>query len=291
MVVVVVLGILAGIAVQRMGDVRRRTEEATEQANIRILLGAANLARARNYGEYMFMYRNPNIGAPSYSLIGDYNSSLRWQRPCDGPPVTQLLNAFGNHAASPPNNYVSGYYTFAKELELGNYGSHGHWNVFTAQGATFGYYWRQNQDYNLKNYLESFPVGYAVEIVYAAHLPNDSSIIPHPDGNSNLYRFGYHERRGETENNPYDVDAIYIYKFIGEKASSEDWVNFGTEFLPGGVLRGSPAAGPQGNDGNYYPYHQTYFHNTLHEGIYDKGQGEYGELSPADWKLIFPIGD
>ncbi len=64
MVVVVVLGILAGIAVQRMGDVRDRAEKAAREANTRLLLGSANLALTRNYGDFMYLRTPPSSLPP-----------------------------------------------------------------------------------------------------------------------------------------------------------------------------------------------------------------------------------
>lgn len=135
MVVVVVLGILAGIAVQRMGDVRDRSEKAAEEANIRLLLGAANLARARNYGDYMFCHE-PD---------GDKrNGTIRWQRPCEGPAVTQWM---ASHA-----RYASGYETFTDYDRDGT-------NRYTTLPLTPNQFWNPTQKWNLTDFLESFPIG------------------------------------------------------------------------------------------------------------------------------------
>lgn len=258
MVVVVVLGILSGIAVQRMGDVRRRTEEAAEEANLRLLLGAANLALTRNYGDYMYYHMNPPVHFGTYWRK---NSTLRWQRPCEKTPVTQFLTqGHGTHLTL--YRYHTGY----------NYTEGNFPDNFTSGTYT----WNDNQFWNLTDYFESFPIGYAVEIVFAARDEHTGEISP---TNATPYKFGYHEDRDTPSNgtftNPYDKDQILIYKFVGDKHDQNDsfWNNW-NDLEPGGVLgpygTGSP---PEGYSIGYdYPYVDD-----------DKTPLDY-----RHWRLIFP---
>lgn len=125
MVVVVVLGILAGIAVQRMGDVRDRAEQAAQDANARLLLGSANLAKVQNYaGE-----REPVV--------------IRWRR---------------DNAESQAENWrQTSSATFSQFTSPGQIPGGGNWDYV--------------------DYLEAFPVGYAVDIVFGTsgqlHVDND----------------------------------------------------------------------------------------------------------------------
>lgn len=284
MVVVVVLGILAGIAVQRMGDVRDRAEEAALAANTRLLLGAANLAIARNYGDYMYSWYNTLANDPD-NLMGEHNSTIRWVRPCDGgPAVTQIMGSLSRatawgHGAWEQNNYISGYSTFADVVPNAD-GGHAAWNV----QQNFYYNWRQGQEWNLNDYLESFPVGFAVEIVFAAR-DADGNIrdINYGDGidrgNAVPYRRGYHKDRNSIENNPYDKDIIYIYKFTGDKLDDSAWGNFNTPLLPTGI-----GGSFGGHDGHHYPYH---FGIGGVSGV--NLSPEDGE--PSHWKLVFPKED
>lgn len=286
MVVVVVLGILAGIAVQRMGDVRNRTEQAAERANIRLLLGAANLARSRNYGSYMYNFTGFPPGHANYPSQhdGDYNSTIRWQRPCDKPPVTQFL---GSLLYYPCNNYLSGYYTFSGDVEFPGNPDPNFVNQrwYGGDGEGIGYSWRPGQEYNLTDYFESFPKGYAVEIVYAARDADGGSILfPGNFAGQHAipYVRGYHQDRMSSSNNPYDEDAIYIYKFVGEVHDPNDsyWINFNS-LLPGGPTTGlnygiiSCVSNRDGTDGSNYPYHNRFNHAT----DYDVSD---------DWILIYP---
>lgn len=253
MVVVVVLGILAGIAVQRMGDVRDRAETAAREANTRLLLGAANLAKTRNYGDYMFYY-NASLGFPN----PDRNGIIRWMRPCQHPPVTQLLTQ-----GESEGQYYTGYTTIEK-LEEHHGGEH--------------CYWVSSQEWNLEDYLESFPVGYAVEIIFAARDENND-VVPL---NWQAYMFGFHEDSDPTQSSPggsntfYDEDRIAIYRFIGDALEDADWNN--TSIVPaayGGHLEPGGTGNPRVHSvGGHYPY--MYGTDGSHM------------LTSEDWEQVFP---
>lgn len=259
MVVVVVLGILAGIAVQRMGDVRDRAETAAREANVRLLLGAANLALARNYEDYMYI-RGIATAEPQ-----ERNVTIRWQRPCEGPPVTQLLGQSPYIATGTPTaniwNYMSGYNLFAEGLA----------DVWLESptdptGIGIPYYWNPSSNYNLEDYFESFPVGYAVELVFAARTL-DGDIWP--GGNTMLTLYGYHRDRNSpttgTFTNPYDIDQILIYKFVGTATTEEkNW----------DPLNPCGSTGSEGTYGNTYPYHQW---------------ANSDPVTSDDWREVFPV--
>lgn len=225
MVVVVVLGILAGIAVQRMGDVRERAENAAREANVRLLLGAANLAITRNYGDHMYIRMN-HATYPD----GKLNATIRWQRPCHQEAVTQMMT---------------------QGVSIGHY-VHGYESILDFD--TNGWNWNTSQEWNLTDYLESFPVGYAVEIVFAARDwdPLNQNTDPILGGNRMPYRAGYHIQRDYQvypNNNPYDKDQIVIYKIAVDVDTEE------------------------------YPYDVA---------SYGGGWGSVGHFDPSDWKEVFP---
>lgn len=229
MVVVVVLGILAGIAVQRMSDVRDRAEEAAKEANIRLLVGTANLAITRNYEDYMYYY----IGTGgTYPLPHQRDGVIRWVRPCEQSPVTQFITQAGSLYIG--YDYID---PFAHPL--------GHWD------------WTPGQEWNLMDYLESFPVGYAVEIIFAAR---DEHGDIHEDPNM----ASAHGFSGEQVD--YDKDHIMIYKFKGDVDDSNYWDDW-NPLSPSG-----PEPNYQNIDGHTiigfeYPY--------------------YG-LSHEDWDQVYP---
>lgn len=260
MVVVVVLGILAGIAVQRMGDVRDRSERAAEEANLRLLLGAANLARARNYGDYMYLRGNPEGSEHPYQ---ERNATIRWQRPCEGPAVVQWLGQHHYRA-----NYRTGYNTFA-----------GFWVPPGGIPSPSGYAWNTSQVWNLTDYFEAFPVGYAVEIVFAARDVYDGEVT-HGD-NSVPDIHGYHPDKSTWVNEslvlgnlgepslPYDDDHIFIYKLVNHDKVVED-----AEWDP---------LGNHSHMMDNYPY--------FIDGDSYEDNWEDPVLFPSDWELIFPKDD
>lgn len=238
MVVVVVLGILAGIAVQRMGDVRDRTEEATQEANIRLLLGAANLAKAQNFGTYMF----------SRDGGGYVQGVIRWQRPCQQAPVTQVISQVSHGYP------ITGYSNIEM---LDDSGGQGAWNVWIWNG----------QDWDVNSFLESFPIGYAVEIIYTnrgrppwAHL------------------FGAWESGYSTDPDDYREEKIIIYKYLGDviddpttamPAQSADYWSTWDPYNPSG--------NSTFDVGNAYPYH----HAT------EQRQYE-ADVGKENWLMVFP---
>lgn len=236
MVVVVVLGVLAGIAVQRMGDVRDRAEEAALEANIRLLLGAANLAKTRNYGDYM------------YYSTGNYarNGTIRWLRPCEGPAVTQFISQGGGIT---DYSYATGYTTITDFAWAG----HAHWT--------------QGQEWSLTDYLESFPIGYAVEIIFAARDDDDPSRIIE-GGNYGPEIEGYHESWGANPS-PYDQDQIIIYQFVGDTVENHTW----NPLEPGGT----------GWHNSHRGYNYPYFYLSSNDI-----NTSTANIDRNDWKRVFP---
>ncbi len=136
MVVVVVLGVLAGIAVQRMGDVRARAELAAERSNARLILGAANLAKVNNY----------------VSAGSNFNYVIRWARPIED-------NGAVNHWYGPSDGGY-GWHPNSNYEETSNFNEGG-----TASPPS--------GDWDLDDYFEAFPVGYGVEIIFGTDAPTE----------------------------------------------------------------------------------------------------------------------
>lgn len=224
MVVVVVLGILAGIAVQRMGDVRNRAEEAAFEANVRLILGAANLAKTRNYGVNMMTYPTGDVRNGSF---------VRWQRPCQQPPVTQW-------ASEVTGNVFSGW------EHIRNMGWHSETNPPIWTG----------QDWNVDTFFESFPIGYAVEIIFEEDYGSTHD--------------------GYAANEEYLIEQIIVFQFEGDVVPSDDpaW----TSWNPVGVEKDGNG---NGYHGQTYPYHFTYATSP--------GPSEsYKSFDPNAWRQVFP---
>lgn len=238
MVVVVVLGILAGIAVQRMGDVRDRAEIAAREANTRLLLGAANLAKTRNYGDYM--YGNATIRR---------NGVIRWMRPCEKPAVSEFFSQ-GSGGTTYGSQYI--YYT-------------GYGNIESFPHASL--WWTSGQEWNLNDYLESFPIGYAVEIVFAARTP-EGDINENENNGINVHGFNAGAYATPSDYSAYNVDQILIYRFNGNiEDNPSDWEDFDYyDTLPQGLTHTS---------GNNYPYHYAPTHAN-----YDHFRQSWEQLFP-----------
>lgn len=224
MVVVVVLGILAGIAVQRMGDVRERAERAADEANARLLLGAANLAFARNYADADLTTHGGRV--------------IRWQRPCQQPAVVQAINQ------------ISGW------MMTG-------WTNIQGHGQHTGGEW------DFHDYFESFPVGYAVEIITTPIPPEPgdthdhilgglSDVTPqvqtHGNGYSWRYAFDVTDDSGHVHEEgllAYKTHNIRIFRYTGSPYNQNDpyWSDWDPN-EPNGGAHGNYAT----DYGNLYPY-------------------------------------
>ncbi len=188
MVVIVVLGVFANITIPHLSDWQRRiqADRDAEKAAISYLLGAAVDVVSRNHGGYM--YEDNGYGQ---------NATIRWQRPCRQAPVTQLMSRDEyDEDVEDVKNYVTGYTNIIN------------WTLHD---------WEESQKWNVTDYIEHFPVGYAVEIVFAARNINgdieSDNIGPNTDG--------YHDKSGNST--PYDEDRIIIYQFIGDVVDNGYW--------------------------------------------------------------------
>lgn len=186
MVVIVVLGVLANITIPHLSDwqMRIQADRDAEKAAISYLLGAAVDVVSRNHGGYMY-----EDNGEDYSY--GQNATIRWQRPCRQAPVTQLMSR--HEAGVGVENYVTGYTNIES------------WNN-----------WEESQKWNVTDYIEHFPVGYAVEIVFAARDGNGEVV-----DNNGPNTYGYHDKSENTD--PYNEDRIIIYQFIGDPLAPTDY--------------------------------------------------------------------
>lgn len=170
MVVVVVLGILSGIAVQRMADVRDRAEKTAEEANARLLLGSANLAKVLNYVDR---------DSSTFPYV------IRWARPTESKAV--------NHWYGPSDG---SYAWFPTATDDSIYDNDSNFNEASPAVPPTG-------EWNLNTYLESFPVGYAVEIVFGS---DDEGFSPGDGDNAT----GLAGAIGD-----YSEDIIRVFRYMG----------------------------------------------------------------------------
>lgn len=220
MVVVVVLGVLAKIAIPYLSDWRMRAQadEDAKKANIYLLYEAAAEAVSMNHGDYMLTSDDSS----------DKNATIRWQRPCRQTQVTQLLA----HDDNDNDNviYIAGY----NEIESLDEG---------------GYSWGEHQVWNVNDYITHFPVGYAVEIVFAVRDAADEIV---EGDNHGPKSHGYHYDRDAAA---YDKDRIIIYQFVGDVIDNDYW-----------------------NTANWDPLQPTdYPYDNLDDN-----------LGPDDWEIVFP---